>query len=229
MERYMDSQLGDIKRLLVKMGGWVEQSLADSTNGLFNRNPELFLRVHNIEDHVNQDQLDVDAACFNLLAKQAPVARDLRVILSFIKINSDLERMGDQCANIAHLGKDLLSLPPLAIPPELKKMVPLVVQMVRDCLNAFVQEDVEKARQVLLMDDEVDACNKAIHKQMIEHAKAHPKDLDSALGLILVARNLERMGDHATNVAEDIIFVSTGEDIRHGGSHAEHVGSDSGR
>lgn len=217
-ERHMDQQINEIRSLLSQMGGWVETSLSIAMESLFSRNSSLLQQVHESEDRINSIQLEIDAACFNLLAQQAPVAKDLRQILSFLKINSDLERMGDQCSNIAHLAKDLMSLKTMPLPEDLRKMFPPVSQMLKESLNAFVREDVELAKKVLLMDDQVDSLKESLQKQLQTEMKKDPELIETALALIFVTRNLERLGDHATNIAEDVIFVSTGLDIRHGGA-----------
>lgn len=216
-ERHIDQQIKEIRSLLNHMGGWVETSLSISMESLFSRNSSLLQHVHESEDRINSIQLEIDAACFNLLAQQAPVAKDLRQILSFLKINSDLERMGDQCSNIAHLAKDLVALKTMAVPEDLRKMLPPVSQMLKESLNAFVREDVELAKKVLLMDDQVDSLKESLQKQLQTEMKRDPELIGTALALIFVTRNLERLGDHATNIAEDVIFVSTGLDIRHRG------------
>ena len=157
----------------------------------------------------------------HFLAKQGPVARDLRLIISIIKINSDLERMGDQSVNIAYTGKDYLTRQPIDQSlPDIEKMSSLARKMVKGSLDAFVREDEKLAQEILLMDDEVDSLKSKVFKDLLAYIKSNPQNADAALDIILIARNLERLGDHATNIAEDVIFVSTGKDVRHGGKYA---------
>jgi phosphate transport system protein len=154
----------------------------------------------------------------NLLAKQGPVAKDLRLIISVLKINNDLERMGDQCVNISHSGKDYLGRRPvIAQLNDIQKMSECAGKMVKGSLDCFVKEDTEMAKKILLMDDEIDALKNKVFKDSMAHMKKSPDDVEACLDLILIARNLERLGDHATNIAEDVIFAFTGKDVRHGG------------
>ena len=221
MERQVDSQIDSLKTLILTMGGSVERSLDRAVQALIQRKVENFTEVHAIEQKINEDHVKVDLACMNFLAKQGPVAKDLRLIVSIIKINSDLERMGDQSVNIAHTGKDYLSRPPISTQLiEIEKMSHIVRKMVKDSLDCFVREDAVGAKEILLMDDEVDGLKHSVFQQLMAHIKAHPQNVEAALDLILIARNLERLGDHATNIAEDVIFVSTGKDVRHGGKYS---------
>ncbi|MBK7960288.1 MAG: phosphate signaling complex protein PhoU [Bdellovibrionales bacterium] len=174
-------------------------------------------KVRDLEDQINADHISVDNVCLNLLAKQGPVAKDLRLILSVIKINTDLERMGDQCMNIAFTGKDYLTRAPISQAETIDLMAVLAKKMVKSSLDSFVRGDVELAKEVLLMDDQVDELKNRIFSILTEHMKKRSQDVEASLDLILIARNLERLGDHATNVAEDVIFAFTGKDVRHGG------------
>ncbi|MBK9323668.1 MAG: phosphate signaling complex protein PhoU [Bdellovibrionaceae bacterium] len=217
MERTIDAQLDELKRLILVMGGHVERALSEATVALISRNSESFNLVHEIEKKINEGHIAVDNACLALLAKQGPVAKDLRLILSIVKINTDLERMGDQCVNIAHTGKDYLARKPLNTLADISKMSEVARSMVKESLDCFVRGDVELAKRILLMDDEVDCLKNKVFKDQLSHMKTSSQDVEACLDLILVARNLERLGDHATNIAEDVIFAFTGKDVRHGG------------
>ena len=217
MERTMDSQLDELKRLILVMGGHVERALSEATAALMSRNSDNFNQVHDIEKKINEGHIAVDNACLGVLAKQGPVAKDLRLILSIVKINTDLERMGDQCVNIAYTGKDYLGRKPLSTLSDISRMSDLVRAMVKESLDCFVRGDVELARKILLMDDEVDALKNKVFRDHLGMMKTSSQDVEACLDLILVARNLERLGDHATNIAEDVIFAFTGKDVRHGG------------
>ncbi|MBC7370364.1 MAG: phosphate signaling complex protein PhoU [Bdellovibrionaceae bacterium] len=220
MERTIDSQLDELKRLILVMGGHVEKALAEATVALMARNADAFNHVHDIEKKINEGHIAVDNACLSLLAKQGPVAKDLRMILSIVKINTDLERMGDQCVNIAYTGKDYLARKPLNNLADVTKMSEVVRAMVKESLDCFVRGDVDLAKRILLMDDEVDGFRNKIFKDQLGHMKITSEDVEASLDIILVARNLERLGDHATNIAEDVIFAFTGKDVRHGGKFA---------
>lgn len=217
MERAIDTQLDDLKKLILMMGGHVEKALAQAVAALISRDNHQFDEVHEIEKNINAAHLKVDEACLGLLAKQGPVARDLRLILSIVKINTDLERMGDQSVNIAYTGKDYLGRRPLGQLTEVAKMADLARVMVKEALDSFVRGDLELAKKVLLMDDEVDQLKNKIFNELMAHMKTNSQDVEASLDLILIARNLERLGDHATNIAEDVIFAFSGQDVRHGG------------
>ncbi len=217
MERTIDLQLEELKKTILEMGGYVEKALKIAIDGLLKQDLKLLNSVHEIEKNVNDLQIKIDNLCLSLLAKQGPVAKDLRLILSVIKINTDLERMGDQCVNISYLGKDLALRSGPSIPMnEIDRMSGLVSEMVKGSLDSFVRMDADAATQILKMDDEVDALKNAITAAKVKMIKADASLTESCLDIIQVARNLERLGDHSTNIAEDVIFAFTGKDIRHG-------------
>jgi phosphate transport system protein len=217
MERTIDSQLEDLKKTILEMGGFVEKALATAIDGFMKKDLSLLASVHEIEKHVNELQIKIDNLCLNILAKQGPVAKDLRLILSVIKINTDLERMGDQCVNIAYLGKDIIKRPPQNIPVnEIERMATTTRAMVKGSLDSFVRMDAAAAEKILKMDDEVDTLKNEITASNIKMIKADANLTETCLDIIQVARNLERLGDHSTNIAEDVIFAFTGKDIRHG-------------
>lgn len=215
MERHFDASLRELKEQLTAMAGLVERAIEDATLGLQKRDLSKIGEVHSIEMKVNQAHKSVDSACVKLLALQQPLAADLRLIIAVLKINTDLERMGDQAVNIADNSaryikgqalKPLIDLPVMADEAKL---------MVREVINSFVKNDERLAREVLKRDDKVDGLKNKIFKDVLEHVKVAPELLEQGLSLILIARNLERIGDHATNIAEDVIFAISGEDIRH--------------
>ncbi|MFN3454964.1 MAG: phosphate signaling complex protein PhoU [Pseudobdellovibrio sp.] len=217
MERTFDAQLEDLKKTLLEMGGFVEKALSITIEGFLKKDLALLATVHDIEKQVNELQIRVDNLCLNILAKQGPVAKDLRLILSIIKINTDLERMGDQCVNIAYLAKDMIKRPLQVVSTtEIEKMAESVRAMVKGSLDSFVRMDSVAAEKILTMDDEVDALKSKVLAQNIEVIKSNANLTESCLDIIQVARNLERLGDHSTNIAEDVIFAFTGKDIRHG-------------
>lgn len=219
MERVVDSQLEELKKMILLMGGHVEKALYKVTEGLLTGDRSLFDGVHALEKQINDDHIKIDNVCMNILAKQGPVAKDLRLVLSVLKINNDLERMGDQAVNISYSSKDYLTR---QISSEhlkdIKKMSEIAGQMVKGSLDCFFRGDIENSKKILAMDDEIDALKRKVFNESVAHMKQNPKDIEASLDLILIARNLERLGDHATNIAEDVIFAFTGKDIRHGGS-----------
>lgn len=220
MERALDSQIDEVKRLILIMGGSVELALLDAVKAISTRSVNPLKNIHQIEQKINEDHIKIDESCLNILAKQSPVAKDLRIILSILKINTDLERMGDQVSNIAYTTSDYLNRNSLEQVVMIIQMAEFVRKMVKESLDCFVRGDHVHARQILLMDDDVDDLKNKVFHDLCEHMKKSPQDVDASLDLILIARNFERLGDHATNIAEDIIFACTGEDVRHGGKGA---------
>lgn len=214
--RYFDQQFGSLRQMILDMGATVEKAIEFSLKGLIEKNPDAFNQVKAFEARVNQFHIEVDEACLQVLARQAPMASDLRLVLGCIKINSDLERMGDQAMNIAHYGRHYVSELPLKPLIDLPKMADEVRKMTREALDAFFKQDQELANAVLLNDDVVDAYKRNIFDELIGIMKQDPKNVERAMDLILISRNLERIADHATNIAEEVIFVASGVDIRHG-------------
>jgi phosphate transport system protein len=162
--------------------------------------------------------MDVDNRCLKLLATQTPLAVDLRLITSAMKINADLERIGDQAVNVAESVLVLIPQPPLKPLIDIPRMAAIAERMIRDALDAFVKRDAELARDVLRRDDEVDELKDQVFRELLTYMMADPGTIQRALSLILISRNLERIADHATNIAEDVIFIAEAKDVRH---HAE--------
>ena len=218
IQRQIDIGLSDLKEMLITMAGFVEEAINYAILAWKNRDETLLSQVHTIEDKVNQLHKDVDSSCLKLLATQQPMAIDLRFVMSIIKINTDLERMVDQAVNIARTCEYYLKYPELPEMDDLSSMSDDVRFMVREAIDAFVKNDNTLATNVLKLDDKVDNFKDKIFHDMIDHIKKKPRDTEQGLNVILIARNLERIGDHATNIAEDVIFTVSGEDVRHSGA-----------
>lgn len=218
MDRSIDSGLAKLKDKLLLMGGYVEKAIEEATQGLVESKSERFARVHEFETTINQLHKEVDEDCLNLLATQSPMAKDLRTILAVVKINTDLERMGDQAVNIAYNAVEYIRTPPIKPLIDIPRMADIARMMVREALDSFVRTDLKLAEQVLSRDDEVDKLKDLIFRELMTFMTNEPQKIEQALNLILIARNLERVGDHATNIAEDVIFIGTGKDVRHGGA-----------
>lgn len=216
MERNIDNQLEEVKQDILSMGQYVETGLKIVIDCLLTENTEKLQLVHDQEIKINNLQMKIDTGCMMILAKQGPVAKDLRMILSIIKMNTDLERMGDQCVNIAYLTDDILERKQKVEFPEIENMSAVVREMVKKTLDSFVSLDSVKAEAVLKMDDEVDNYKNSIIKKNIELMKMDTNLTENYIDYIMIARNLERIGDHSTNIAEDVIFATSGKDIRHG-------------
>lgn len=217
MERHFDEELNALKRQLTKMSALAEIMIGDAVRALVERNPQALTGLDAREDQVNRLQVDIDEACLTLIALHQPAAGDLRFILGAAKTNSDLERLADQAINIADKTRRLIVEPeikPLVLIP---RMATIARGMVTDSLHAFVNRDVSQARAVLARDDQVDALKAEVTTEMIRLMTADSALIERGMGLILIARNLERIGDHATNIAENTIFVVEGRDVRHHG------------
>ncbi len=219
MQRHFEEKIQDLKERLLYMGSLVERAIGLSIEGLKNRDDKMASEVIvQIEPQINQMQIDIDDLALQLLALQQPMAVDLRMITSAIKINSDLERMGDQATNIAERVLSILTLPEQRLLVDIPQMAGMAQRMLKDALDAFVRQDAALAREILVRDDEVDRCRDQIFGELIAHMIKHPQRVQLSLDMLLISRSLERIGDHATNIAEDIIYVIQGRDVRH---HAE--------
>lgn len=218
MTHHIDSQLQELKDLMLSMGGAVERAIEESCQAVIRREPARFQTVYALEKKINELHISVDQACFNLLARQAPVAKDLRLVLAIVKINTDLERMGDHTVNISHSCEDYLTRTAVNINSEIQQMATEVRSMVRDSLDAFVAKDVEKSKKLLERDDIVDQFKAKLKHHLLSLMRSDASLLESCLDLISIIRNLERLADHATNIAEEVVFLATGDDIRHGHS-----------
>lgn len=213
--RQLVSELTDLQNRLLEMGGLVELSVRSSTRSLVERDETLARFVWDIESRINKMDIDIDEFATRLLALQQPVAKDLRFLTAAIKINSDLERMGDLAVNIAQRSLSLIhraEIKPLIDIPHMSRIVESMVHM---SLDAFVNRDPELAQTVLLSDDEVDDLKNAVYKELLEMTEKGGVSVPAAFDLIFVAHNLERVADHATNIAEDVLFLIKGIDVRH--------------
>lgn len=202
------------------MGGQVESAIHRSVRALVDRDAEQARQVLRDEDRVNQMEIEIDNLTTRLFALRQPMAKDLRFLTAAMKINTDLERMGDLAVNIAERALSLIAQPPVKPLIDIPKMAQLVESMLLRSLDAFVKGDADVATSVLLGDDEVDALRDAVYQELVAYMQKDPTTVPSAVDLIFVARNLERIADHATNIAEDVVFLVKGVDVRH---HAAEV------
>jgi phosphate transport system protein len=216
MERHhFEDELQILTQRLLHMGALVEERLHHAIQALMERRLEVAERIAASDGEVNDLQIEIDDRCLKLLALQQPMATDLRLITAAMKINSDLERIGDQAVNIAESVIRILPHPPLRPTMDLPRMAEIAQAMTRDSLDAFVKKDVELARSVLKRDDEVDQLKDASFRVLLTYMMSDPGTIERALGLILISRNIERIADHATNIAEDVIFLVEARDVRH--------------
>jgi phosphate transport system protein len=211
--RHFQEELEHLKARLLEMGGLAEQQVQLSVKGLVDR--DLLERVLLGDEPLNQLHMEIDGRCFTLLALYQPMAVDLRAIVSAVKINTDLERVGDLAINIAEAAR--LYATHLAVKKliDIPRMATIAQGMLRDALDAFVKRDIELAKRVLNADDTLDGLKNQIFRELLTYMLQDPTTIEPALELILISRHLERIGDHATNIAEDVIFMVSAKDVRH--------------
>ena len=207
--------LDELKTKLLTMGGLAENAVDQAIRAYCERVPELCKKVFENEARINIAEREIDELALDLLAMQQPMAVDLRFILATIKSNADLERVGDQAVNIAQRVMGLIELPPAELAADIPHMASVASEMVRQALEAFVTADADLAQRILERDDEVDSMNQEVFTSMDRTMERSPELIHQALHTIIIARNLERVADHATNIAEDVIFWVRGADVRH--------------
>jgi len=213
--RHFLEELDDLQTLLLEMAGRVEFAIRRAISALVDRDEEQAQEVLRNEARINQMEIEIDDLAVRLLARHQPMAKDLRFLTAAIKINNDLERMGDLAVNIVERALSLIHQPPIKPLVDIPQMAKLVDSMVRNSLDAFVKRDGQLARGVLLSDDAVDDLRDRVCDELVVFMEKDPSTISRALDLIMVARNLERVADHATNIAEDVLFLAQGIDVRH--------------
>jgi len=209
-------ELDELKHRILAMAGMAEQAIDLAVQAYAQRDLALCKRVLDNESAINRAEREVDELAVDLLAMQQPMAVDLRFILAVIKINADLERVGDQAVNIAQRVMNMIELSPTDLPVDIPAMAARVRAMVRDALRSFIEGDTDLAKHVLEADDEIDRLNHEAFAELSRCMQAKPDRAVQALDALSIARNLERVADHATNIAEDVIFWVRGADVRHG-------------
>lgn len=215
MERHLDEELRKLKEKLIHMGKLAQEMIAFSIQGLTERKFTLTEDVYKKEEILNNMQLEIDEITFELLATRQPVARDLRFLVMVSKINGELERIGDQAVNISQNTQFLLQHPPLKPLVDLPIMANLTENMIKESLAAFINGDSQQAQKVLFDDDQVDAFKDGLFRELLTFMTGDATTIPRALALLLISRNLERIGDHATNIAEEVIYLVEGKDVRH--------------
>ena len=213
--RHLEEELEDLRKRLLEMSGLVEAGIYHSVQALVEKDPKQAQLVLKNEARINQMQMDIDEIATNLLALEQPVATDLRLITAAMKINTELERMGDLAVNTVERALSLMDQKLVRPPVDIPHLANLVESMVRKTLDAFVKKDAELARVVLASDDAVDALRDAIYSELIRFMERDLTVVRQSVDLMFIARNLERVADHATNIAEDVLFVVEGVDVRH--------------
>jgi len=216
MEHHFDQELSAFKERLLTMASHAETAVNQALQALANRDLELALRVKDNDRVLDQFEIEIDDLAIHLLAK-APLASDLRFVTVAMKISQNLERVGDEAAKIAKRARDLSHEPPLKLAVDLPKMAGLALEMLKTALDSFVRRDPAAARTVIPRDLEVDALNKAITRELVRHMTADADAIARCLHLMTVSKCLERIADHATNVAEEVVYLCEAQDIRHTG------------
>lgn len=213
--RHFQEELDELKGRLLEMGGLAEDRVRLAVRGLVERDATLVDRVLTGDAAINQLHIEIDDRCFKLLALYQPMAVDLRAIVAAVKINTDLERVGDMAVNISEAVRRYLQHPPVKELIDIPRMAELAQVMLRDALDAFVRRDTVLAQDVLAQDDALDTLKTTVFRDLLGYMLRDSQTIEPGLDLILISRHLERIGDHATNVAEDVIFMVSAKDVRH--------------
>jgi phosphate transport system protein len=216
--RHFVEELDQLKTKLLEMSSLVEAAIQRSISAVISKDRSAAEEVFRNETRINAIEVEIDEFAINLLALHQPMAADLRLIVAALKINTDLERMGDLSVNIAQRAMSLMEEPVIKPMIDIPHIAGLVQSMVRKSLDAFVTRDADLARSVLASDDAVDSLRTASYHELVSFMEQDPENIKPALDLLAITRNLERLADHSTNVAEDVLFLVKGIDVRH---HAE--------
>jgi phosphate transport system protein len=220
--RHSQEELQRMKQQLLVMGGLAEERVSAAVRALTERDATLAQQVLDGDEPINRLHVEIDSRAFTQLALYQPMATDLRAIVAMLKITTDLERVGDLAVNIAEAGLRYLAHRPVKPLIDLPRMATIAQEMLRHALDAFVRRDVGLAESVLARDDELDQLKTQIFRELLTYMLGNARTIAPSLDLILVSRHLERIGDHATNVAEDVIFMVSARDVRHAGGGAEY-------
>ncbi|HNU98286.1 MAG: phosphate signaling complex protein PhoU [Candidatus Cloacimonetes bacterium] len=211
----LETRIQELKQMLISEAGLVEKMVSLSVDGLYKNIPSLLENVLALEDQVNQTELEIDDKCITTIALYQPEARDLRLILMIYRINNDLERLADQAVNISESTAHLMDNPVVYELPELEQMKSNTLTMLKNSLDALVKEDVALSHQVCSEDNTVDSLNRQIYHHLVELIQANPILTSQYLHLLRIAKNLERIADLSTNIAENTIYLAIGKVVRH--------------
>jgi phosphate transport system protein len=215
-QTHFEKELADLKETLLTMASHAEAAVKNAVEALTNRDYDLAQRVREDDTVIDKFELEVDEMAIHLLAK-APLASNLRLIMVATKISQNLERVGDEASKISNRARDLSQEAPLKLSLDIPRMSNLVLQMLKGSLDAFVNQDPAAARALIPRDKEVDALNKQIYRDLSNQMMHDPETVTRCLNLMIIAKSLERIGDHATNVAEEVVYLCEAQDIRHTG------------
>lgn len=219
--RHFHEELADLRARLLDMAAMAEELVANAVEAVMERDVEKAEAVVLADRELDAMEVELEEACVSLLALHQPFARDLRLIMMAMRISNDLERVGDHAVNIAETVRHLEGRPPLDRFPQLEEIARAAREMLSDALDSFVRGDADAAREVCVRDDRVDALHEALFRILLTHMMEDPRRIGSAMALILVSRNLERVADLATNVAEDVVYLVKGKTIKHGADRTD--------
>ncbi len=217
MPRHLQREIERLKKKILELGALVEDSVRKAVKSLAERNADTSLKIIDTDQIIDQMEVDIEEDCLKILALNQPVAIDLRFIIAVLKINNDLERIGDLATNIAERAVFLSGRARINIPYDYPGMSDLAQSMLRKSLDALVTMDSKMAREVIIADDRIDAMHREMYSQIADGIRRDQEQLDSYINLLAVSRQLERIADHATNIAEDVIYMIEGEIVRHRG------------
>ena len=223
IHRHFHEELEDVRARLVTMSGAAEAALGHAVEALLERDAEKAQQVILGDREIDKREVDIEERCLSLLARQQPMARDLRLLMSAMRIANDLERVGDHAVNIAQSATRVSKARLITPEPEIVEMARLTRQMLSDAIDAFLRGDAVAGREICLRDDQVDALNRSVYRILRAQMTEDPQMIGTGMELFLVSRNLERVADLATNVAEAVVFLAEGKSIKH---HAEDGGED---
>ena len=215
MGRPIHTELDNIKKLILSLGAMVEERVRQATKALNNRDMDLAKKVIGSDMEIDEAEVEVEEECLKIIALHQPVAVDLRFLVAVLKINNDLERIGDQAVNIAQRVITIMKAPPLNLGFDFSTMSQKTQTMLKNSLDALVAFDVDLAYQVCLADDEVDDIKRKIYDIIKQALKTHPENAGVLINILLASRHLERIADHSTNIAEEVIYLIEGEIHRH--------------
>ena len=214
MQTYFDDDLARFKEKLLLMGSYAESAVSQAVQSLVARNDDLALKVQADDDLTDRLEMEIDELAIQLLAK-APLASDLRLITVAMKISQNLERVGDEATTIARRATELSQEPPLKTFIDIPRMAGIALGLLKEALDSFVRKEPEKARAIIPRDKEVDALNKQMHRELLLCMTENPSTISRCLNLMTVSKSLERVADHAANIAEEVVYLCEARDIRH--------------
>ena len=216
MAKHFDRELEKLKKKILSLGALVEERVYLAIKAIESRDPDLAKRIIRLDHEIDETEVEVEEECLKVLALYQPVAIDLRFIVAVIKINNDLERIGDEAVNIAERIQSIAKYPNISFHFDYTEMAEIAAAMLKQSLDALVNLDIDTAFRILTLDDEVDDIQSNAYSQIKQAMREHPKEMTYLINLYLISRHLERIADHATNIAEEVIYLIEGEIIRHG-------------